>query len=206
MPFLKSVILSIVITLFVPGCSRNNEQPAFEFTAHRIKLKYDEREHIFSVQDTISLTFNSNIDYIYFFLHDSLKLTHVSIGNQELTPVPADPRLLEHLPPITKEIAGLIDKSQIIQLPVPKSLYPKTIQLWYQGILDARELDIVAWHPFIPGDLSDFHITALLPAEIKPAQGSFLLRLDCDGEWCLWQGDSQEGKQFCSIQFNDGSF
>ena len=201
MPFSKSLILSLLITLLVIGCSRRQDDPPFEFSAHNLKLKYDSNANFLSVTDTITLKFNRNVDHIYFFLHDSLKVTRVMIGNQDLIPEPVSARWIENMPTLTGEIAEIMDRAQIVLVPIPKSLYPQTIQVWYSGSADCEELNAIAWHPILPGATSIFHLTALLPQNVRPRENVVLSLLECDGDWCLWRGQTREPQQLCAMQF-----
>jgi hypothetical protein len=201
MPLSKSFILSVLITLAVIGCSRNQDATPFEFCAHNLKFKYDSTTHLLSVADTITLNFNRNVDHIYFFLHDSLHVTRISIGNQELIPVPVSPRHIQTLPVLTEKMAKVLDRAQIVQVPIPKSLFPKRIKVWYSGNVDSRDLSEIAWHPILPGGRTDFQLTALLPAEFKPAENNILSLQNCEDAWCLWTGQTSEPKQFCDIPF-----
>lgn len=201
MPFLKSLILSILVTLSVLGCSQHHEIPPVEFSLHTMKIKYDADAGFLSVADTISLQFNRNADHILFFLHDSLQVNRICIGNQEITPEPVSERILNSMPNFSRELEVVLDRAQVVMAPIPKSLYPKNIEIRYSGSVDISEMHKIAWHPIAPGCRASFHITALLPTHVQPVcRPPFVLIDDSDG-WRLWQGRLNTPDELCSVQF-----
>ncbi len=203
MPFSQRFFLAFVVMFIFFGCSRKRDALPFEFSAHHIKLQFAPESNILSVADTVSTRFHRNVDYVYFFLYDSFRVERVAIGNQELRIKPVDAAFIQALPPVRDELVPLIDCSQIVRIAIPKSLFPKHIEVWYRGVVDWRELGDVAWHPFLPGSKAVFDVTALLPQHLQPTAAIELSKLITGENWYLWRGVTHEPRQLLKFTLNE---
>jgi len=199
MPLSKIMFLCFLLPLVCLECSRQPQTPPFEFSVHNIKLKFESETDYLSVADTISVQFHKNVDHVYFFLYDSFKVNKVCIGNQDLALENISIKTLRGMGPLTETMQQIIDSSQIVQFAIPKSLYPKSIQVWYSGPVDWRDLNRIAWHPLLPGVKSTFELAALLPAQFEPRGANKLTLLRRDEGWSLWHGEDKNPKQFCEL-------
>lgn len=199
MPFSKIVFLCFLLSLLFLDCLQQSQTLPFEFSSHNIKLKYESETDFLSAADTISVQFHQNVDHVYFFLYDSFRVNKVCIGNQQLALENVDNKALQDIQLLTDDLRRVMDSSQIVQVAIPKSLYPKSIQVWYSGPVNWRELNRVAWHPLLPGVKSTFVLTALLPDQLLPVTANNLTLLRRDAAWSLWHGENQNPQQFFKL-------
>jgi len=199
MPFSKILFLCSLLSLAFVDCSRQPQPLPFEFSAHNIKLKFESETDFLSAADTISVKFHKNVDHVYFFLYDSFKVNKICIGNQQLALENISGKVLQDMGPLTDELRQIMDSSQIVQVAIPKSLYPKSIQVWYSGPIKWQDLNHVAWHPILPGVKSTFVLTALLPDQLLPGRANSLTLLHRDADWSLWHGENQNPQQYFKL-------
>jgi hypothetical protein len=158
-------LLALLVFFWITFASHT---PSFEFTAHHLKIQIDpDQQQLFAV-DTVSIRYFQNIDHIYFFLHDSLRVTHVGIGNQsfaidEITNREAQ-SLFSKLAPSDQ---SMLENSQIVKVRIPKSLYAEKLEICYSGVINFRQNEPLIWYPFLPNVAATYDVTAVVPARFR---------------------------------------
>lgn len=173
-------------------CSTPSNKIDFEFTAHNLKVKLDPSLGQLAAIDTISIKYNRNVDHFYFFLHDSLHVERVGIGHQQFALQPIKPGMLNRdFPNLNNQFKSIVEKSQIVQVQIPKSLYPEKIEIWYSGLYDEDVLKTIAWYPTLPDALTTFRLTTLTPKLYEIKSDGILSQQEQDDDWkiCVWEKD-----------------
>lgn len=197
MSFVDRIVICLGCVLFLAQCS--SRQTRFSYTHHSLKIQYDPVAGELIAIDTLTVQYHENVDQIYFFLHDSLHLERVGVGHQEFSLGSLPPDDLEAIcATLDDEWTQMVDKSQIVTVRIPKSLYSERIEVRYRGQIDLAQEAPIAWHPLLPGMQSTFQVTALIPQD-HVIMTTDKTSDDVDGAWRLVRWNTRQPAATCAL-------
>jgi len=197
----KKLFLGLLLLLAV-GCRvAVNHQPV-QFAAHSLKVKLDPASDRFSASDTITLTYHKNVNSFYFFLDDSIEIERIGVGFQDFE----FDEILDFNPKEFGKSCDIPSNQKLIQVNIPKSLFPQHVDIWYTGCLDSlRQCDPVPslWHPAQPDVLTRFDVMALLPLEYQLDCSADLKQITTNEDWRLYVWQQTEPSRHLALNVTD---
>jgi len=185
------LILLAVMASFFLGCKKSSVKILNAISSHNLKIKLVPDEHKLIAIDTLQIEYREETNTVYFFLHQSLQIEKICVGNQKLNYEIIPHRNFEQF----KKAPFIKDKNDTNQVnfykvSLPKTLFPQNIQIWYQGFLTAENSDDLQtefdnfteqeycsidqnriylpgekfWYPSLPDSKASYKLMSLTPA------------------------------------------
>jgi hypothetical protein len=193
-----TILLLAFIVFFWISCT--SQTPPFEFTAHHLKIQIDpDQQQLFTV-DTVSIRYFKNTDHIYFFLHDSLQVSHVGIGNQSFTIDEISTREAQNLfSKLAPSDQAYLEKAQIVKVHIPKSLYAEKLEIRYSGVIDFKQNEPLIWYPLLPNVAATYDVTAVVPARFRLSLPGVCTEERADELWRFYRWQVKEPATECAL-------
>ncbi|MBN1481944.1 hypothetical protein EH223_06355 [candidate division KSB1 bacterium] len=153
--------------------------------------------------DTLSIHYEKNVDRVYFFLHKSLHVERVGVGHQDFR---LGEMSMNEVQQICQQLDSnwrqIVEKSQIVVVYIPKSLYSEWIEVRYRGTIDLTESPL-AWYPVLPDVYSTFNLTMLLPCDYHVSTLGTLRLEEADDVWRLYQWEVNQQHSCCQLRVHE---
>ncbi len=181
-------LLLAFLLLFFLSCKNSPVKILNDISSHNLKVKLIPDEHKIIAIDTLQIEYREQTNTVYFFLHQSLQIEKICVGNQQLIYEIIPRNRLDNI----QFLNHINDTSPVhlYKVLLPKSLFPQNIQIWYQGVLANNyladsgnnpkkhteqkycciEQDRINlpgekfWYPSLPGSRASYKLTSLTPA------------------------------------------
>lgn len=196
----KKLLLGMLLLLAV-GCRVAVHQQPVQFASHSLKVKLDPASDRFSASDTITLTYHKNANSFYFFLDDSIEIERIGVGLQDF-----EFQELENFDLHKFESAHASSRQKLVKVNIPKSLFPRHVDIWYTGCLDSLRHspdDPAFWHPAQPDVLTPFELMALLPLEYQLECPAELTQITTTKNWRLYVWQQTKPSRHLALNVTD---
>ncbi|MBN2412107.1 hypothetical protein JXQ31_10490 [candidate division KSB1 bacterium] len=183
------VVLAYVLLFFL-SCKKSPEKILTDICSHNLQIKLIPDDHRIIAKDTLKIEYREQTNSVYFFLHQSLQIEKIRVGNQQLSYeiIPRDKFAQIEFSSNVNDINPV----NLYKIHLPKSLFPQNIQIWYQGVIAGKhpvdspghsnrysvqkncciEQDRVHlpgekfWYPSLPESKATYKLTSLTPADL----------------------------------------
>ena len=180
------LLLLSLLLLFFLSCKKSPVKILNDISSHNLKVKLIPDEHKIIAIDTLQIEYRENTNTVYFFLHQSLQIEKICVGNQQLTYeiIPSDKFNKNQF------LNSVNNTVYLYKVLLPKSLFPQNIQIWYQGVIagnyltggdknsngysaqndcciDHNRINLPGqkfWYPSLPDSKASYKLTSLTPA------------------------------------------
>ncbi|MBD3376591.1 hypothetical protein GF406_16265 [candidate division KSB1 bacterium] len=194
----------LCLILFL-ACSTSPDS-VFEVLSHKLKIQLDPDSHRMIAIDTIHVK-SRDLTQFSFLLHETLEITSIRIGNQELHYTVDMASGSEGIPEL-KNSASNINSMHKIEVMFPPSLDPQYIEIHYEGnFLDSALTNHTEnamltppgiylrgrsfWYPYFPNQKSSMRLVARSPRGFRILTSGELIHYteSLDSIYCVWQQD-----------------
>lgn len=191
-------LLTLVVLFWITCASQT---PSFEFTAHHLKIQIDPDQQQLVAVDTVSIRYFKNTDYIYFFLNDSLRVSHVGVGNQTLMIDEISDREVRGLfSRLSASNFSYLEKAQIVKVHIPKSLYAEKLEIRYSGVINFKQNQPLIWFPLLPNVAATYDVTAVVPARFRLSLPGVCTDERADELWRFFRWQVNEPATECPLR------
>ncbi|HPG37892.1 MAG TPA: hypothetical protein PLP19_07195 [bacterium] len=208
--FLSLVFLTLLSIL---ECMNSDIKIQNDISSHNLQIKFLPDENKIIAIDTLQIKYLSETNDIYFYLHDSLKVDKIIVGNQTVTW-----EILEKARYSNSKDFQFIrklmnsDHVNLYKVHLPLSLFPEIMRIYYEGefceltaasvpanALQSNECCINSerinlhgsqfWYPSLPDSRVTYKLITLTPVDLEVAtQGELVLtEQNEDSLLCIWE-------------------
>jgi len=183
----KSIFILAFLLLYFLSCNRSPVKILNDISSHNLKVKLIPDEHKIIAIDSLQIEYLEQTNTVYFCLHQSLQIEKICVGNQQLEyeMIPRDKfAQIQFSNRFNDSI-----QANLYKVLLPQTLFPKNIQIWYQGVIanehvanagisskipaqqkycciEHERINLPGekfWYPSLPSSKASYKITSLTP-------------------------------------------
>lgn len=208
--FLSLIILALLSLL---GCMNSDLEIQNDISFHNLQIKFLPDENKIIAIDTLQIKYLSETNEIYFYLHDSLTVDRITVGNQTV-----NWEIIEKARYSNSKDFNYIrkllnsDHVNLYKVHLPLSLFPETMRVYYEGnfressltpipvnALNSNECCINSerihlhgsqfWYPSLPDSRVTYKLVSLSPVELAIVTNGeqILTEQSNDSLLCVWE-------------------